>query len=166
MSQTRHAITWFEIPVHELDRAQRLYEAVLERPMKREAMGSEQMALFAADAEGVQGCLNLGAEAVAPSAAGTRVYLDATNGCWCCGRPPSHAARCGCATRTSRAPRASAPCARSASSSGTRCGRLRPAGGTRQSVAQGWGLHEWMSSLVSIAIAGLARPLKTSVRPD
>jgi predicted enzyme related to lactoylglutathione lyase len=78
MSQPRHAITWFEIPVRELDRAQRFYEAVLERPMKRETLGSEQMALFAADAEGVQGCLNLGAEAIAPSAAGTRVYLDAS----------------------------------------------------------------------------------------
>lgn len=78
MTQPRHAITWFEIPVRELDRAQRFYEAVLERPMTRETMGSEQMALFAADAEGVKGCLNIGAEAVAPSAAGTRVYLDAT----------------------------------------------------------------------------------------
>lgn len=78
MSQPRHAITWFEIPVHELDRAQRFYEAVLERPMKRETLGSEQMALFAAETDGVQGCLNLGADAVAPSSAGTRVYLDAS----------------------------------------------------------------------------------------
>jgi len=78
MTQPRHAITWFEIPVRELDRAQRFYEAVLERPMARETMGSEQMALFAADAEGVKGCLNIGAEAVAPSSAGTRVYLDAS----------------------------------------------------------------------------------------
>jgi predicted enzyme related to lactoylglutathione lyase len=78
MSQPRDAITWFEIPVRELDRAQRFYEAVLERPMTRETMGSEQMALFAADAEGVKGCLNIGAEAVAPSSTGTRVYLDAS----------------------------------------------------------------------------------------
>jgi uncharacterized protein len=65
MTQPHNAITWFEIPVLELDRAQRFYEAVLERPMKREAMGAEQMALFAADAAGVQG------------SSGTRVYLDA-----------------------------------------------------------------------------------------
>lgn len=78
MTQPRHAINWFEIPVRELDRAQRFYEAVLERPMTRETMGSEQMALFAADEGGVKGCLNIGAEAVAPSAAGTRVYLDAS----------------------------------------------------------------------------------------
>lgn len=77
MSTPQHAITWFEIPVRELDRAQRFYEAVLERPMKRETMGSEQMALFDAEEAGVKGCLNIGAEAVAPSASGTRVYLDA-----------------------------------------------------------------------------------------
>lgn len=77
MSIPHDAITWFEIPVRELDRAQRFYEAVLGRPMTRETMGSEQFAMFAAADSGVKGCLNLGAEAVAPSAAGTRVYLDA-----------------------------------------------------------------------------------------
>ncbi len=77
MSILQNAITWFEIPVRELDRAQRFYEAVLGRPMTRETMGSEQFAVFAAAEAGVKGCLNLGAEAVAPSAAGTRVYLDA-----------------------------------------------------------------------------------------
>lgn len=78
MTTPHDAITFFEIPVRELDRAQRFYEAVLERPMKRETMGSEQMALFAADETGVKGCLNIGAEPVAPSSAGTRVYLDAS----------------------------------------------------------------------------------------
>jgi hypothetical protein len=78
MSTPRDALTWFEIPVRELERAQRFYEAVLERPMTRETMGSEQMALFAASDSGVKGCLNIGAEPVAPSATGTRVYLDAS----------------------------------------------------------------------------------------
>jgi uncharacterized protein len=77
MTTPKNAITWFEIPVRELDRAQRFYEAVLERPMKRETMGSEEMALFAAEAAGVKGCLNITTEGVAPSATGTRVYLDA-----------------------------------------------------------------------------------------
>jgi predicted enzyme related to lactoylglutathione lyase len=77
MTTPRDAITWFEIPVRELDRAQRFYEVVLGRPMTRETMGSEQFAMFAAADSGVKGCLNIGAEAVAPSAAGTRVYLDA-----------------------------------------------------------------------------------------
>lgn len=74
---TRHAVTWFEIPVRDLDRAQTFYEALLGVALKRETMGPEQMAIFPADADAVQGCLNLGAEAVPPSAAGTRVYLNA-----------------------------------------------------------------------------------------
>lgn len=74
----RDAITWFEIPVRDLDRAQRFYEAVLERPLRRETMGTERMAVFPADEGRVQGCLNVGAAPVAPSADGTRVYLDAS----------------------------------------------------------------------------------------
>jgi len=75
---TRHAINWFEIPATDIDRAQRFYEAVLGLPMHRETMGSEQMAIFSADGDhAVQGCVNVGAEGVAPSRAGTRVYLDA-----------------------------------------------------------------------------------------
>jgi predicted enzyme related to lactoylglutathione lyase len=82
MTTLRHAINWFEIPAADLARAQRFYETVLGRAMKRETMGSEQMAIFAAEPEGgaevVSGCLNVGAERVAPSRAGTRVYLDAS----------------------------------------------------------------------------------------
>ncbi len=75
---TRHAINWFEIPATDIDRAQRFYEAVLGLPMHRETMGPEQMAIFSSDGENaVQGCVSVGAERVAPSLAGTRVYLDA-----------------------------------------------------------------------------------------
>jgi uncharacterized protein len=74
----RDAISWFEIPVRDLERAQRFYEAVLERPLKPEAMGTERMAVFPADEGRAQGCLHLGAAPVAPSADGTRVYLDAS----------------------------------------------------------------------------------------
>lgn len=78
MTTPHDAITWFDIPVRDLDRAQRFYEAVLERPMTRETMAGDQMALFAADAAGVKGCLSIGPHTVAPSSAGTRVYLDAS----------------------------------------------------------------------------------------
>jgi uncharacterized protein len=78
MTTPHDAITWFDIPVRELERAQRFYEAVLERPMTRETMAGEQMALFAASDTGVKGCLSLGAHPVAPSSEGTRVYLDAS----------------------------------------------------------------------------------------
>jgi hypothetical protein len=74
----KHAVNWFEIPVRNLDRAQAFYQQVLGVDLKRETMGSEQMAMFPTEGEtAVSGCLNLGAEGVAPSAAGTRVYLNA-----------------------------------------------------------------------------------------
>ena len=80
MSTPRHAITWFEIPVQDLDRAQRFYEAVLERPLQREAMGPEiTLAIFPHDRDkGTGGCLYAGPRGTAPSTAGSVVYLDVT----------------------------------------------------------------------------------------
>jgi uncharacterized protein len=74
---SRNAANWFEIPVADLDRAQRFYETLLAAKLQRESMGSEQMAIFPSEGDNaVSGCLNRGAEGVAPSRAGTRVYLD------------------------------------------------------------------------------------------
>jgi uncharacterized protein len=74
----RSALNWFEIPALNLDRAQRFYQTLLDTTLRRETMGSEQMAIFPADEDGVAGCLNVGASPVEPSRAGTRVYLDAS----------------------------------------------------------------------------------------
>jgi uncharacterized protein len=75
---SRNAVNWFEIPAADLDRAQRFYETLLGDTLKRESMGSEQMAIFPSEGDNaVSGCLNLGAQGVAPSRQGTRVYLDA-----------------------------------------------------------------------------------------
>jgi predicted enzyme related to lactoylglutathione lyase len=74
---SRDAISWFEIPVRDLERAQRFYEAVLSRELKPETMGPERMAVFPAEGDGAKGCLHLASTPVAPSAEGTRVYLDA-----------------------------------------------------------------------------------------
>ncbi len=73
----RDAITWFEIPARDLERAQRFYEALLEQPLRREAMGGATMAVFPAAEDGAKGCLHSGAGALQPSAEGTLVYLDA-----------------------------------------------------------------------------------------
>ena len=72
------AISWFEIPVRDLDRAQRFYQSVLERELKRETMGQEQLAIFPAAEGRTQGCINIGPTPVSPSGSGTRVDLDAS----------------------------------------------------------------------------------------
>jgi len=76
----KNAISWFEIPTTQLDQAQAFYEAVLQRPMRREAMGPSQGAVFAYDmaAGGVGGALMMGPTAPALATGGTLVYLDAS----------------------------------------------------------------------------------------
>jgi uncharacterized protein len=76
----KSAISWFEIPTTQLDAAQAFYEAVLQRPMRRESMGPSEGAVFAYDpqADGTGGALMMGPTAPKVSAAGTLVYLDAS----------------------------------------------------------------------------------------
>ena len=76
----KSAISWFEIPTTQLDRAQAFYEAVLGRPMRREDMGPSQGAVFAYDPaqDGTGGALMMGPTAPQPSASGSLVYLDAS----------------------------------------------------------------------------------------
>jgi predicted enzyme related to lactoylglutathione lyase len=70
------AISWFEIPVRDLARAQRFYEAMLGRALTPETMGDERMAVFPAGEGRAQGCIHLSSRPVEPSTQGTRVYLD------------------------------------------------------------------------------------------
>lgn len=74
----KNAISWFEIPSTQLDRAQAFYETVLNCRMRREPMGPAESAVFPYEEEGVGGCLMAGPTAPAPGAAGTLVYLDAS----------------------------------------------------------------------------------------
>ena len=71
----RDAITWFEIPAQNLDRAQSFYEQLLGATLRRESMGGPPMAVFPAEEGGATGCLM--AMEDAPSGHGTLVYLDA-----------------------------------------------------------------------------------------
>ena len=75
----RNALNWFEIPVADLERAQRFYETILDAPLRREAMGAGvTLAIFPYDAPGaVGGCLFDAAHAPKPSMDGTVVYLNA-----------------------------------------------------------------------------------------
>ncbi len=72
----KHAINWFELPVHDLARAQRFYEAVLGTPLKSETFGGMPMAMFpSAGGDAVGGAL-VADERRTPGG-GTLVYLNA-----------------------------------------------------------------------------------------
>jgi uncharacterized protein len=78
MQQAQHnAINWFEIPVRDMNRAQRFYETLLARPLRREAMGPQTLAVFDSADDGVGGCLLAGETVPAPSVTGSLVYLNA-----------------------------------------------------------------------------------------
>ncbi len=76
----KNAISWFEIPSTQLERAQAFYEAVLGCAMRRESMGPSEGAVFPYDAEGdgVGGAIMCGPTAPSVAAGGTLVYLDAS----------------------------------------------------------------------------------------
>lgn len=76
----KNAISWFEIPSTQIDRAQAFYEAVLNSKLRREPMGPSEGAVFPyeGEGEGVGGCLIAGPTAPATGAGGTLVYLDAS----------------------------------------------------------------------------------------
>jgi hypothetical protein len=68
-------LNWFEVPVADMDRAERFYTAVLGAPFTRMTMGPYLMAFFPMQGEGVGGALVLGPDC-SPSAEGTLVYLN------------------------------------------------------------------------------------------
>ena len=74
----RNALTWFEIPVADIARAQHFYETLLAKSMRREQMGPQTLAIFDYDnGTGVGGALLQSATAPAPGLAGSLVYLAA-----------------------------------------------------------------------------------------
>jgi len=74
--QKKDAITWFEIPATDLDRAARFYETVLGVEMKREQMGPQRMAVFPYEMPGVGGCIAAG-DGNRPADHGNLLYLGA-----------------------------------------------------------------------------------------
>lgn len=71
-----NAISWFEIPVVDMDRAQRFYETVLGRTLRREDFGGQVLAVFPYDDPATGGALQAGANRSAPAGSGIRIYLD------------------------------------------------------------------------------------------
>lgn len=69
-------VNWFMIPVKDLEKAKKFYEAVIDAELARSEMGQMKMAWFpmASGAPGAAGALVKG-EGYIPSHAGTLVYL-------------------------------------------------------------------------------------------
>jgi predicted enzyme related to lactoylglutathione lyase len=79
MSNPTFPISWFEIPVRHLDRAQKFYETVLATTLRREAMGpATTLAVFGNMDASVGGCLLAGEGTPEPATHGTLVYLNAS----------------------------------------------------------------------------------------
>ena len=74
----KNSLTWFEIPVADLGRAQPFYETMLQSTLKRETMAGVALAVFPYEEPGVSGCLQAGPGVQAPSIDGSVVYLDAS----------------------------------------------------------------------------------------
>jgi predicted enzyme related to lactoylglutathione lyase len=72
----KNALSWFEIPVRDMERACRFYSQIFQIDMKDEAIHGEYIAQFPADDDGVGGALILG-DGYEPSSNGTIVYLNA-----------------------------------------------------------------------------------------
>ena len=73
-----NAISWFEIPVNDIGRAQAFYEAILGFPLVPMDMEGMSMRMFPTDVmEGVGGALVHMPEVCQPSAQGTMAYLNA-----------------------------------------------------------------------------------------
>ena len=73
----RNAINWFEIPVNDLNRAQKFYETIFGMSLIPMDLGELQMRMFPTDDQkGVSGAIIHSPEFYTPSATGTMVYIN------------------------------------------------------------------------------------------
>ncbi len=72
----KDAINWFELPVVNLERAQKFYETVLGQKLKPEVFGGIPSAMFLPDGKGVGGALIQDARRK-PMTDGAVIYLNA-----------------------------------------------------------------------------------------
>jgi uncharacterized protein len=75
MSASPHALSWFEIPATNFNRAKAFYEAVLGRTIDPMVMGPTTMGFLSSDPNAVGGAI-VYSEDAEPSTLGTTVYLN------------------------------------------------------------------------------------------
>lgn len=82
MDITRNVVSWFEIPVTEMERAILFYETILKVELNRQKMGTLDMAWFPSfeDGMGAAGSLVAHPDFYKPSDVGTIVYFTAFSG--------------------------------------------------------------------------------------
>ena len=78
MATPRHAISWFEIPVNDFDRAKLFYETIFAYKMNERQVGHARMGFFQHDVEndGRGGAIVYDPQFYSPSGNGTLVYLN------------------------------------------------------------------------------------------
>ncbi len=72
----KDALSWFDIPVADIQRATRFYSTILDTEILPQEMEGMTMAFFPMETGGVGGALVAG-EGLTPSSQGTVVYLNA-----------------------------------------------------------------------------------------
>ena len=84
IDETTNIITWFEIPVTDIDRAQKFYETILDIEMVKRTDGEDEAAFFPFDPNVIQatsgrvtGILSK-SERNKPSSNGTVIYINAS----------------------------------------------------------------------------------------
>jgi len=75
----KKTISWFEIPVIDLNRATAFYERILALTLNRGDMGHTSLAVFPYDRESATGGTLIYGPGLLPSADGAVVYLNAGN---------------------------------------------------------------------------------------
>jgi len=74
----RNVINWFEIPVHDFDRALMFYSRLLEIIIQKEEVGDLIMGFFPSDDKNVSGAIVKGPD-YRPGGDGVLIYLDGGN---------------------------------------------------------------------------------------
>ncbi len=75
MENKKHTVSWFEIPVSDIDRAAKFYSSILGVEMNRMEWEGAKMAFFPGGQDVVHGAL-VKAQEYVPSDKGTIVYLN------------------------------------------------------------------------------------------
>jgi len=71
----KNAISWFEIPAENFDRAVKFYDSILSKPLRRETFGNAPHGVFPYEGEGVGGAV-VKMEHNKPASNGTLVYIS------------------------------------------------------------------------------------------